>query len=54
MCDTVVPADILERLDVSAQGRWPYGLADERVEEYRIGQTAIRIDGATRTASPTL
>lgn len=46
--DTVVPRLILERLGVPPQGRWPFTLADERVVEHEIGQTAIRINGTSR------
>ena len=46
--DTVVPRSVLERLGVPAQGCWPFTLADERVVEHEIGQTAIRINGTSR------
>jgi len=46
--DTVVTRALLERLGVPAEGRWPFTLADERVQEYEIGQTALRIDGTSR------
>jgi clan AA aspartic protease len=46
--DTVVPRSILQRLGVPTLGRWPFTLADERVVEHEIGQTAIRINGTSR------
>ena len=46
--DTVIPRPVLELLGVPAQGRWLFKLADDRVEEYEVGQTALRIDGASR------
>ena len=46
--DTVVPRRVLERLGVPVQERWPYTLADDRVVEQDIGQTALRIDSTSR------
>ena len=46
--DTVVPRSVLERLGVPVQGRWPFALAGGREVEYAIGQTALRLNGASR------
>jgi clan AA aspartic protease len=46
--DTVVPRAFLERLGVPVQDRWPFTMADDRVVEYDIGQTAIQINGRNR------
>jgi clan AA aspartic protease len=49
--DTVVPRPILQRLGVPVQERWPFTLADDRVVEYDLGQTSMRINGASRIVS---
>jgi len=46
---TVVPASLLERLDVEIRGRRKFLLADGREIERSIGQTWLRIDGQTLT-----
>jgi clan AA aspartic protease len=42
---TVIPAHVLRSLDVAANERWPFDLADNRVVEMDIGFTMIRLDG---------
>jgi predicted aspartyl protease len=46
--DTVVPGPVRERIGVPVQDRWPFALADGREVEYAIGQTPLRLDGASR------
>jgi clan AA aspartic protease len=45
---TVVPARHLRNLGITSNERWPFRLADERVVEYDIAQTQVRIDGRLR------
>ena len=40
----VVPRQVLERLDVHAEERWPFELADNSVREFDVGQVRLRID----------
>lgn len=44
---TVVPASILERLNVARAERWPFELADGRIVEREIGHTVVRVNGRT-------
>ncbi|MBM3943138.1 MAG: hypothetical protein FJ316_09500 [SAR202 cluster bacterium] len=44
----MIPRPILERLEVPVLESWPYSLADDRVVEYDIGQTSMRINGSSR------
>jgi clan AA aspartic protease len=41
----VVPRPVLERLGTTAEERWPFELADNRVQEYDVGQVRLRVDG---------
>jgi len=45
---TVVPASLLGRLGVLPQERRPFRLADQRLVEYELAQTQVRLDGRTR------
>lgn len=49
--DTRVPRPLLERLGVQPLERWPFRIADERIIEYDVGQTHVRIAGRTRYAN---
>ena len=40
-----VPRDLLERLDVPAQQRWEFEVADGRIILRDVGRTWVRIDG---------
>jgi aspartyl protease family protein len=48
---SVVPTDVLQRLDVRSIGKRRFALADERVVEYDVGSVTAKIDGE---AWPTL
>lgn len=45
---TAVPASLLRRLGVEPQERRPFRLADERLVEYEVSQTQVRLDGRAR------
>ncbi|MBI2855387.1 MAG: retroviral-like aspartic protease family protein [Chloroflexi bacterium] len=44
---TVIPAAMLRRLGVQPTERWPFRLPDDSLVERDVGQTWIRIDGAS-------
>lgn len=46
---TVMPRAVLERLGVRSEERWPFRLADDRIAEYDVAETRVRIDGRTRS-----
>jgi aspartyl protease family protein len=46
---TSIPVDILSGLGVEVIERHPFGLADESIVEYGIGEAKIRLDGRERT-----
>ena len=45
---TVLPATLLQRLRVEPIERQQFEIADDRVVEYEIGETWIRLDGRRR------
>jgi len=47
--DTVLPSELIRRLNVEVIDRLAFRLADQRVEEYDVGETRIRLDGRERT-----
>ena len=46
--DTVLPTTLLQRLRVDPIERQRFEVADDRVVEYDIGQTWVRLDGRRR------
>ncbi|MBI2917797.1 MAG: aspartyl protease family protein [Chloroflexi bacterium] len=49
--DTMLPRDMLLALGVVPVERQRFELADERVEEYDVGEIRIRLDGRERTTA---
>ena len=45
---TLVPRPVLDRLGVAPRERLRFSIADERIVEYDVGDTPIRMDGRTR------
>ncbi len=45
---TLVPRPVLDRLSVVPRERLRFSIVNERVVEYEVGDTPIRIDGRTR------
>ena len=41
----VVPRPTLEDLGIQVVERWPFELADNRVQEFEVGQVGLRIEG---------
>lgn len=46
---TVLPKDLLARLDIEPVGRRTFQLADERVVEYNVGEVRLRLEGSELT-----
>ena len=46
---TVLPSGLIRGLNVEVVDRLAFRLADQRVEEYDVGETRIRLDGRERT-----
>ena len=47
----VLPRSLLASLGVRPIERVPFHLADERVEEYEVGEVRVRLDGRERTTT---
>ena len=47
---TVLPSELIGRLNVEVVDRLAFRLADQRVEHYDVGETRMRLDGRERTA----
>ncbi len=46
---TMLPREVLASLGVETVERLSFHLADERVEDYDVGEARIRLDGRERT-----
>ena len=46
---TVLPSELIRGLNVEVVDRLAFRLADQRVEEYDVGETRMRLDGRERT-----
>ena len=44
----VVPRTTLEDLGIQVVERWPFELADNRVQEFEVGQVRLRVEGRER------
>ncbi len=46
---TVLPSELIRELNIEVVDRLAFRLADQRVEEYDVGETRMRLDGRERT-----